>query len=108
MHVTNASSLSAYNPVEHRMAPFSHDLTGIILPWDTFGSHLDDAGNTIDHDLEVKNFYAAGEIVSEVLSKTVINGFETDCQSVKGQYFQKKILIPILKAKPFAISKIED
>ena len=65
------------------MAPFSHDLTGIILPWDFFGSHLDAAGNTTDPELEVKNFFASQEIVSEVLSKTVINGFETDCQAVK-------------------------
>ena len=83
IHVTNASGLSAFNPVEHRMAPFSHDLTGILLPWDFFGSHLDSAGNTTDPELEVKNFFASQEIVSEVLSKTVINGFETDCQAVK-------------------------
>ena len=83
IHVTNASGLSAFNPVEQRMAPFSHDLAGVLIPWDFFGSHLDNAGNTIDPDLEVKNFHAGAEIVSEVLNKTVINGFETDCQAVK-------------------------
>ena len=56
IHVTNASGLSAFNPVEQRMAPFSHDLAGVLIPWDFFGSHLDNAGNTIDPDLEVKNF----------------------------------------------------
>ena len=79
IHVTNASGLSAFNPVKQRMAPFSHDLAGVLIPWDYFGSHLDNAGNTIDPDLEVKNFHAGAEIVSEVLNKTVINGFETDC-----------------------------
>ena len=30
----NAAGLSAFNPVERRMAPLSHDLAGIILPHD--------------------------------------------------------------------------
>ena len=38
------------------MAPLSHDLAGIILPHDTFGDHLDGSGNTIDQELEEKNF----------------------------------------------------
>ena len=68
IHVTNASGLSAFNPVEHRMAPFSHDLTGILIPWDHFGSHLDASGNTVDTDLEVKNFH--------VDRRSLINYFE--------------------------------
>ena len=41
MHGVNAAGLSAFNPVERRMAPLSHDLAGVILPHDSFGSHLD-------------------------------------------------------------------
>ena len=67
IHATNASGLSAFNPVERRMAPLSHDLTGIILPHDTFGSHLDSQGKTVDTDLEIENFMAAGEVLAEVL-----------------------------------------
>lgn len=48
------------------MAPLSHDLTGIILPHDTFGSHLDSQGKTVDLELEMKNFMAASEVLAEV------------------------------------------
>ena len=34
------STTPAFNPVVRRMSPLSHDLAGIILPHDTFGSHL--------------------------------------------------------------------
>ena len=31
IYVVNAAGLSAFNPVERRMAPLSHDLAGLIL-----------------------------------------------------------------------------
>lgn len=37
---TNAPHHSAFNRVERRMAPLSRELTGIILPHDHFGNHL--------------------------------------------------------------------
>ena len=40
VHGVNAAGLSAFNPVERRMAPLSHDLAGIILPHDHYGNHL--------------------------------------------------------------------
>ena len=52
--VTNAPGRSAYNRVERRKAPLSHDLAGVILPHDNFGSHLDSQGNTVHYDLEIK------------------------------------------------------
>ena len=76
IHATNAAGLSAFNPCERRMAPLSHDLAGLILDPFTYGSHLDDSKNTIDTALEIQNFYAASEVLSEVWSKTVINGFK--------------------------------
>jgi hypothetical protein len=39
---------SAYNIVERRMAPLSHDLSGLLLPHDHFGSHLNNSGKTVD------------------------------------------------------------
>ena len=42
--------------VERRMAPLSHDLAGVVLPHDTYGTHLNDRNETIDKELEVKNF----------------------------------------------------
>ena len=83
IHGVNAAGLSAFNPVERRMAPLSHDLCGIILPHDTFGSHLDSSGKTIDNELEKENFHAAAEVLSEVWSKTVINNFPVDCKAVR-------------------------
>ncbi|ESO02842.1 hypothetical protein HELRODRAFT_174271 [Helobdella robusta] len=49
---SHAPGHSAYNAVERRMAPLSHDLFGLILPYDCFGSHLDTNGKTIDPELE--------------------------------------------------------
>ena len=80
IHVVNAAGLSAFNPVERRMAPLSHDLAGIILPHDTYGSHLDAFGKTIDSELEEKNFYTAASVLSEVWSKTIINDHQVDCK----------------------------
>ena len=42
-------------------------------PFDKFGSHLDKSNKTVDLELEQKNFKAAGEILAEVWSKTVID-----------------------------------
>jgi len=66
---------SAYNIVERRMAPLSHDLAGIILPHDYFGSHLSESGVTINIDLEKMNFRKAGQILAETWNKSIIDGF---------------------------------
>lgn len=71
---TNAPGRSAYNPVERRMAPLSRFLAGIILPYETFGSHLNSQGDTIDEELEKRNFQKAGEVLAEVWSESVIDG----------------------------------
>ncbi|CAF1529023.1 unnamed protein product, partial [Didymodactylos carnosus] len=57
--VTNAPGRSAFNHVERRMAPLSNQLTGLILPHDFYGSHLDDNGETVDDILEIRNFERA-------------------------------------------------
>ena len=66
---------SAYNIVEHRMAPLSHDMAGLILPHDFYGSHLSDSGVTTNIDLEKMNFRKAGEILAETWNQTVVDGF---------------------------------
>ena len=38
---TEAPGQSAYNCVERRMSPHSRDISGVVLPHDHFGSHLD-------------------------------------------------------------------
>ena len=72
---SNAPGFSAFNKVERRMASLSKDTSGIILPFDKFGSHLDKSNKTNNLELEKKNFAAAGEILASVWSETVIDNF---------------------------------
>ena len=53
IEVTNAPGLSAYNRAERRMYHLSKELTGVVLPYDTFGTHIVN-GATVDTDLEIK------------------------------------------------------
>src|SRR5699024_252095 len=71
---THAPHHSAYNIVERRMAPLSHDLAGLILPHEHYGSHLNKSLKCIDSELEVRNFAKAGQVLAEVWSNTVIDG----------------------------------
>uniref|UniRef100_A0A914Q878 Uncharacterized protein n=1 Tax=Panagrolaimus davidi TaxID=227884 RepID=A0A914Q878_9BILA len=59
---THAPGQYAYNAVELRMKPLSKALTGVTLPYDTYGTHLNASHKTIDDALESKNFQAAGEV----------------------------------------------
>lgn len=79
---THAPGQSAHNQVERRMAPLSHDLAGLILPHNHFGTHLDENGKTIDENLELKNFAKAGEILAEVWSGNYINEFPVIAEHV--------------------------
>ena len=38
------------------MAPLSMELSGLILPHDVYGSHLDATGKTIDEELREDDF----------------------------------------------------
>ncbi|MCP3850961.1 MAG: hypothetical protein GY694_12095 [Gammaproteobacteria bacterium] len=57
------------------MAPLSKMTAGIILPFDTFGNHLNSSNKTVDATLEKRNFQAAGEILAEVFNDTQIDGY---------------------------------
>lgn len=80
---TNAPGRSAFNPVERRMAPLSRQLSGVILPHEHFGTHLDSNGKTIDLELEKMNFEYAGEALAKIFSDTVIDGFPVITEFVK-------------------------
>ncbi len=87
-----APGYSAYNRVERRMAPLSHDVSGIILPHEHHGTHLNDSGETIDEALEKRNFKKAGEVLAGIWRKTVINKNPVDakwCEAVE----QKEAII---------------
>ena len=64
--VTNAPGKSAFNRVERRMAQLSHELAGVVLPQETFGTHLNSKGETIDLEHEQNNFAQAGKILAEI------------------------------------------
>ena len=71
----NAPGYSAYNKVERRMAPLSKDTAGIVLPFNTFGSHLNSSNKTVDLELEKKNFEEAGKILASVWFETIIDDY---------------------------------
>ena len=91
-HEVNAAGLSAFNPVEFRMAPLSHDFTEIDLPYDHFGNHLDPSGKLIDHEMEKKNFQKFAEVLSEVWEKTVIDGHSVNCRAVPLRSLNQQLL----------------
>ena len=51
---TNAPGRSAFNREERRMVKFGKEPSGVVLPHDNFGSHLNAKGKTIDKELEKK------------------------------------------------------
>ena len=65
---TNAPGRSAFNRLEWKIAWLSRELSGLILPHDDYGSHLDEKGNTTGTELEEKNFSFAGKTVDEICS----------------------------------------
>ena len=65
------------------MYHLSKAMTGVVLPYDTYGSHLVN-GKTVDTELEKRNFKAAGDTLGELWSNMEIDGFE-----VKAEYIEK-------------------
>ena len=72
---TNAPGQSKYNRCERIMSRLTKEMSMLVIPHDTFGNHLDADGNTIDEELELKNFGHAGRVLAEVWSGLVINNF---------------------------------
>ena len=68
--------------VERRIAPLSHDISGIILPHDCFGNQLDTSGKTKDIELEKRNFFKAAEVLAEIWSNTVIDGHKVEAKAL--------------------------
>lgn len=57
------------------MAPLSHQLAGVILEYERYGSHLDSAGKTIDIEKEKENFRHAGEVLCDLWNELEIDKF---------------------------------
>jgi len=71
--VNQAPEQTLFNVVERRLAPMSHDLAGLILPHDHFGTHLNDVGLTEHAELEKENFKLTGDVLAEVWSMNVLD-----------------------------------
>ena len=59
----------------------SKELGGVVLPHETFGSHLVN-GMTVDEELELKNFRADGEVLAELWGNLVIDGHPATAEYV--------------------------
>lgn len=70
---TNSPHRSCFNRVETRMAPLSRELSGVLLPHDKFGNHLNSKLETVDEKLEKQNFKFAGEALAEIWSDVIID-----------------------------------
>ena len=71
---TNAPGRSAFNRCARRIAPLSKELAGLILEHDHFGTHLNAKGETVNGELEMKNFEQAGTILAGIWSSLVLDG----------------------------------
>ena len=80
--VTNAPGRSAYKSVERRLAPLSHELSGLIFPHEHYGSHLDSYGKTIDKDLKNKNFEYAGTTLASDWKSLKVDGYDVDAEYI--------------------------
>ena len=60
---------------QRRVAPLNRFLAGIILPYESYGSHLNSQGVTIDASREKSNFERAGETLAEVWNEAIIDQF---------------------------------
>ncbi|CAF0952093.1 unnamed protein product [Adineta ricciae] len=71
--ISEAPGQAAFNVVERRLACLSKDLTGLVLPHDYFGTHLNVSGVTIDAELEKINLKKAGDVLAEVWNMDMID-----------------------------------
>ena len=74
---------NAYNGVERRMTPLGKHWSGLILPRDYIGFHLDANRKTIDEELEKEHFKKAGEILAEVWSNSIIDTYTAHAEFVQ-------------------------
>ena len=77
--VCNAAGLSAFHFIERRMAPLSAALSWVVLPHAYFGSNLDDQGNPVDDELELRNFQKADELLCELWNNISIDNHSVKC-----------------------------
>ena len=63
------------------MTPLTKELSGVILPHEQYGHHLDEQGRTIHADLEKRNFEYAGLALCEIWQNVTVDDHKTDSKS---------------------------
>jgi hypothetical protein len=81
--VNQAPGQALFNTVERRLSPMSQDLGGLILPYDHFGTHLNDNGLTEHAELEKENFKLTGDVLAEVWSMNVLDEYPVVAEYIK-------------------------
>lgn len=71
--IAQAPGQAIFNVAERRLAVLSQDLSGLVLPHDYFGTHLNVSGATVDAELEKINMKKSGEVLAEVWSMDMID-----------------------------------
>ena len=84
IEMTQAPGHSAFNRAERKMYHLSKEMSGVVLPHDTFGTHLVN-GKTVDEQLEMRNFEAAGNVLCEIWEKLVIDGYPVIAEYIKDE-----------------------
>lgn len=64
------------------MAPLSNELSGVLLPHDYYGTHLDGSNETRDEELELKNFEYAGNTLAQIWSNVVIDNYPVEAEYI--------------------------
>ena len=83
-----APQCSWQNKVELRMAMLSFLLAGVVLDHGVHGSHLDASKNTIDREVEKKNFAAAGTQAAELWHDREWSGHKIDAKYVHSPTYE--------------------
>ena len=81
IEMTQAPGHSAFNRAERMMFHLSKEMAGLVLPADTFGSHLHN-GETIDEELDIQNVEAAGKVLCDIWRNLVVDGYDVDTEYV--------------------------
>lgn len=80
--ICQAPGQTSFNIVERRLAALSQDLTGLVLPHDYFGTHLNVSGVTIDAEVEKMNIKKTGEVLGEVWNLDMIDQYAIVAQYI--------------------------
>lgn len=81
--INQAPGQTLFNTVDRRLSPLAQDLAGLILPYDNFGTYLNEDGLTKHVELEKENFQSIGNILAEVWNMNILDEHPVVAEYVK-------------------------